>query len=291
MSALSAADASNLFRREPDRYIDVGIGEVAYRSVGSGPDVLFVHGWPLNSATFRGLLPYLAEHVACHLIDLPGTGSSRYAHGAPVTLRSHIESVRQVVDALDLTSASVVGHNSGGMIARHALADDDRVRSWGLINTEQPQGLSWRFKAFLAIRNAPAVGAVLAWAVGKKQLRKNKWVLGDAFADRSVMDGEFDEFFLQPLATDKKLMDATIALLKSFSADDVAALGDLHKKMSAPVRLVWGAEDKFFPIAWAREMVATFPDASLVEIPNAGLMSHEERPRAVAEALRPVLTD
>ncbi|MEZ5259786.1 MAG: hypothetical protein R2705_23760 [Ilumatobacteraceae bacterium] len=49
--------ASELFRRPPDRLLDVGAGRVAHRSVGRGPDVLFSHGWPVSSATFRKLLP------------------------------------------------------------------------------------------------------------------------------------------------------------------------------------------------------------------------------------------
>mgnify|MGYP001826621300 FL=1 len=40
---LTAAQAADLFRSEPDRYLDVGAGEAAYRRVGTGPDVLFVH--------------------------------------------------------------------------------------------------------------------------------------------------------------------------------------------------------------------------------------------------------
>ena len=57
MPSLTAADATDLFRRPPDRFLDVGAGEVAYRRVGTGPDVLFVHGWPVSGATFRHLLP------------------------------------------------------------------------------------------------------------------------------------------------------------------------------------------------------------------------------------------
>ena len=71
-------DAAELFRRPPLRYLDVGEGEVAYRRVGTGPDVLFVHGWPVSGATFRTLLPHLAPHVTCHLLDLVGAGSSRF---------------------------------------------------------------------------------------------------------------------------------------------------------------------------------------------------------------------
>ncbi len=76
--ALTTQAASYLFRQPPDRLLDVGEGEVALRTVGQGPDVLFVHGWPVSGATFRTLLPFLAEHVTCHVIDLPGAGSSRF---------------------------------------------------------------------------------------------------------------------------------------------------------------------------------------------------------------------
>ena len=47
---ITATAAADLFRREPNEYIDTGVGEVAYRTIGSGPDVLFVHGWPVSSA-------------------------------------------------------------------------------------------------------------------------------------------------------------------------------------------------------------------------------------------------
>ena len=60
---------------------------------------------------------------------------------------------------------AVVGHDSGGLIARHALAGDPRVRSWGLIDTEQPQGPSFRFRSFLAIRVVPRFENLLAYLV------------------------------------------------------------------------------------------------------------------------------
>ena len=53
---------------------------------------------------------------------------------------------------------------------------------------------------------------------------------------------------------------------------------------------MWGDQDPFFPLAWAEEMVATFPDARLEVVKGAGLSSHEERPAEVARALLPVLT-
>lgn len=288
--SISATEAADLFRRPPDRFLDVGSGEVAYRRVGTGPDVLFVHGWPVSSATFRTLLPHLADHVTCHLVDLPGAGSSRYTAGTPLTIANHIRSVRGVLDLLALDDVAVVGHDSGGMIARHAVAGDPRLRALGLIDTEQSNGLSWKFKMFLAGRRVPGYGAALGWIAGRPRLRRNRFVLGDAFLDRSLLDGEFDEFFLRPLQQSRAHRDATIRLLASFDRQFVSELRDLHRRIDVPVQLVWGAEDRFFPVAWAREMVADFPQAQIAVIPGAGLFAHEERPAEVAQALVPVLT-
>jgi pimeloyl-ACP methyl ester carboxylesterase len=290
MPALTTAAASDIFRREPDRFLDVGAGEVALRSIGRGPDVLFVHGWPVSGATFRTLLPILAERVTCHVLDLPGAGSSRFDTDTPITIDTHIDSVRRVVDALGLDDVAVVGHDSGGMIARHALAGDPRVRAWGLLDTEQPHGLHWRFKAFLAARHVPGIGTGLGWVMGRPRLRRNSLVLGKAFADRDRLDGEFDEFFLRPIHTIPERRDAAMRLLASFDERFVRDLAGLHARITVPVQLVWGEEDAFFPVDWAREMVGTFPDARLEVVPDAGLFAHEERPDAVAAALLPTLT-
>jgi pimeloyl-ACP methyl ester carboxylesterase len=154
--------------------------------------VLFVHGWPVSSATFRKLLPHLTDHVTCHLIDLPGAGSSRFAPGPTLSLDNHIASVKRVIDLLELDDVAVVGHDSGGMIARHAVAGDQRVRSLVLIDTEQTPGLSMKVRSFIAGRKVPGFGSALGWLAGKPKLRRNRLVLGDAFADPSLLDDPGD---------------------------------------------------------------------------------------------------
>lgn len=289
-TSLTLEAASDLFRGAPDDYLGVGEGEAAYRRVGSGPDVLFVHGWPVSGATFRRLLPYLVDHITCHIIDFPGAGSSRFDAATSLSIAQHIETVRRVVDLLGFERIAVVGHDSGGLIARHAMAGDRRLRAMGLIDTEQPQGLTWRFRQLLAAGRLPGFGSALGWLSGQPRLRRSRLVLGDAFKDSSHIDGEFDEFFLKPINEDPVRRDATIELLRSFETEYVTELGRLHRKIDVPVQLVWGEDDAFFPVGWAREMVYTFPDARLAVIEDAGLFCHEERPAEVAAALLPVLT-
>jgi pimeloyl-ACP methyl ester carboxylesterase len=222
-----------------------------------------VHGWPVSGATFRALLPHLVEHVTCHLIDLPGAGDSRFTAATPLTLADHIRSVATALDVLGLDDVAVVGHDSGGLIARHAFAGDDRVRAFGLIDTEQPQGLAWRFRLFLATRQMPGLPAALGWVMGRPRLRRHPLVLGAAFNDPALLDGEFDEFFLRPLSTIRARRDAAARLFRGFDVQLVHDLAAVHQRIQVPVQLVWGEHDPFLPLKWAEEMVGTFPDARL----------------------------
>ncbi len=53
------------------------LAELAYWRVGSGPTLVFVHGWPLSSATWVKLVPELSEHFTCVVFDQSGTGQTR----------------------------------------------------------------------------------------------------------------------------------------------------------------------------------------------------------------------
>jgi pimeloyl-ACP methyl ester carboxylesterase len=125
---------------------------------------------------------------------------------------------------------------------------------------------------------------------GRRRLRRSRFVLGGAFRDPSLLDGEFDEFFLQPLRRSPEHRRATTQLLRSFDYQLIRDLPKLHQRIDVPVQLVWGAEDPFFPVRWAHDMVDTFADGRLEVIPDAALFVHEERPAAVARALLPILT-
>jgi len=242
-----------------------------------------------NRSSFRTLLPHLVDHVTCHLVDLPGSGSSRFDADTKLSIDQHIETVRRAVDLLELDQVAVVGHDSGGMIARHALAGDHRLAGMGLINTEQSHGMSWRFRSFVGIRRAPGLGAALGWVSGRRRLRSSRLVFGDAFADSSLLNGEFDEFFLKPLHEVPARRDAAARVLRSFDNRMIDELPALHQQIDVPVQLVWGDQDPYFPLAWAEEMVGTFPDARLAVVKGAGLFAHEERPAEVAQALLPML--
>lgn len=284
---------SDAFRTPPDRIVDVAHGGVAVRSFGAGPDVLLVHGWPLSGATWRHLLPHLTPHVRCHVVDLVGAGDSRFDRTSRIDLDTHAASLPVVLDALGLTapdSVAVVANDSGGLMARLGLATDPRVRAWGLINTEQPPAPTLRFRMFVAIRWVPRFEGPLTRAVTTPVLRRNRLLLGSAFRDRSLLDGEFAELFLDPVRADPERRWAMGQFARNFDVGAFGRLVGVHASMTAPVQLVWGAHDPFFPVARAEAMLGGFGGpADLSVIEDGSLLVHEEQPAAVAAALLPVI--
>jgi len=56
--------------------ISVGEHEMAYREIGEGPPILFLHGNPTSSYLWRNIMPHLADQGRCIAPDLIGMGQS-----------------------------------------------------------------------------------------------------------------------------------------------------------------------------------------------------------------------
>ena len=54
---LCESDVTRALCAIPTARVDLGHSKVAYYRFGSGPDLVFVHGWPLHAATFRKIVP------------------------------------------------------------------------------------------------------------------------------------------------------------------------------------------------------------------------------------------
>ncbi|XP_056136725.1 serine hydrolase-like protein [Lampris incognitus] len=87
-----------------------------------GPDhgrpVLCLHGWADNCGTFNTLIPLLSKECKYVAVDLPGHGlSSHRPPGVFYTFPAYVADVRRVIDALQWTRFSIIGHSMGGNIA------------------------------------------------------------------------------------------------------------------------------------------------------------------------------
>jgi len=268
--------------KQPHAYVDMSEGRLARWRFGSGPDVVMIHGWPLNAATFRQLVPKLAPDFTLHLFDLPGTGHSLQWNGA-IDLETHARTVRRVIDSLALTRYALLSHDSGGVIARLIAAEDARVAGLILSGSAIPGHRPPLIREYRLASKIPGSGVLIRAAMRRRAVRRSFIGFGGCFRDPDFMEGEFKDLFLSPILESKLAYQGQMQLVRNLDFAIIDRLTTAHARIRAPVFCIWGSEDPFFPVAKARAMLAQFHGkVELVEIPGAKLFAHEDHPDVFA---------
>ena len=94
---------------------------IFYKDHGSGPTVVFSHGWPLSADAWDGQMVFLGQHgyrVIAH---------DRRSHGRSDQtwdgnhMDQYADDLAELFDKLDLRKAVLVGHSTGGGEVAHYL--------------------------------------------------------------------------------------------------------------------------------------------------------------------------
>lgn len=275
----------------PNGWLELGHCRLPHWRVGDGPDVVLIHGWPLDSRTWRAIVPRLAQRYTCHLIDMPGAGQSEWDGDTPIGLAEGGQTLRQAIDAMGLQAYALVGHDSGAVFARLCAADDpDRVRALVLGNTEIPGHEPWLLKLMTGAHKIP--GAVAAWfrLLRLGPIQRSIFGYGSCFADVAFLEGAFSDLFVHPLLHDSRVRAGHIKLAANLDFDVVHSLEAAHARIQAPVRFIWGVSDPYFPLDKARAMPSQCGGAAdLVTIDPGKLFAHEEFPETFLDYAEPTL--
>ncbi len=106
--------------RIPGRTVIVGEREFFVRETGpvARHPVVLIHGWSLDGEqTFHRIIPPLGDRYRVIVPDLRNHGKSDWIRGR-FEVADLAEEVAGVLDALDVTEATVVGYSLGGMVAQ-----------------------------------------------------------------------------------------------------------------------------------------------------------------------------
>ena len=112
--------------------------ELAYEERGSGPVIIFIHGFPLDRRMWIGQLAGLAKNRRCVAVDLRGHGLSKIDDKEPAfSMDLFADDVAKTMDELGADQADICGLSMGGYVAfaflrRHPA----RVRSLILADTK-----------------------------------------------------------------------------------------------------------------------------------------------------------
>jgi len=101
--------------------------QIYYKDWGSGPPVVFSHGWPLTADAWEAQMFHLASHgFRCIAHDRRGHGrSSQPWHGNDMD--TYADDLAQLFESLDLRNVVMIGHSTGGgevarYIGRHGTS-------------------------------------------------------------------------------------------------------------------------------------------------------------------------
>ena len=120
---------------------------IYYKDWGSGPPIVFSHGWPLNADAWESQMVYLASHgYRCIAHDRRGHGRSSQPWNGN-TMDTYGDDLSELIETLDLRGTTLIGHSAGGgevarYIGRHGTS---RVARAVLVGRRFRLSSAWGF--------------------------------------------------------------------------------------------------------------------------------------------------
>lgn len=266
------------------RMVDVRGKKVEVLESGSGEPVLYLHDmWDLHTAQ-GGMFPF-HEQLAAKFKLLapahPGCGESD-----SIKSIADIDDLAfhylDVLDALGLKSAAIVGVGLGGWVATEiAVRNPERVSRMALVGAAGLQ----------------MPGAQIADIFMYSQHRD-----GGVMRDlRHLLFGDADSALANSIVPDGRVnIPDEVRRYKSLTLagrvgweppylHDRKLLDRLHR-IAAPTLLIWGEQDRFVPLANGRAYEANLPKAALKVLPGVGHSAILEAPEQCMALIAPFLS-
>jgi pimeloyl-ACP methyl ester carboxylesterase len=245
-------------------FLSTRSGRVHILDAGEGAAVLLVHGSGRSVADWQeGLVDQLASGHRVVGFDSYGFGLSDRNHpfeyGNALWARQAID----VLDALELQRAVVVGHSAGGVVAAILAAD-------------HPE----RFRGAVFVGHGLAMDPVqvlpLLPGVGELWLAQTT-VFGDTFSNRHRLRAE----------SSYRIRGTRAALLtfirRQYTIDGLRLLRGTYEDIEIPVLQVHGTLDESIPIEAARALNPRLHDARFVAVEGSSHDVHIDAPEQLAE--------
>ena len=269
--AASAAEAAADTGPEPE-FVEAGGRRLRYLKVGEagGAPVLFIHGFggDLNNWLFNQ--PALAETHTTYALDLPGHGGSAKAVGSG-DVGAMTAAVCDFMAAKGIARAHLVGHSLGGAISLDLALNHPELAA--SVTAVAPAALGPEISmeyidGFMTTSRARKLKSVLEMLVCNPDLVTNEMV--EDVLKYKRLDG-----------VDAALNQVASACFAGGhqSLELTARLGEIK----APIRVVWGREDRILPVSHSQGLPAS---VQVTVIDGAGHLVHMEKAAEVNELIK-----
>ncbi|KOG23959.1 MULTISPECIES: 4,5:9,10-diseco-3-hydroxy-5,9,17-trioxoandrosta-1(10),2-diene-4-oate hydrolase [Streptomyces] len=249
----------------------------AGRTAGA-PVVIMLHGGGPGASAWSNFgrnLPVLAERFRTLLVDQPCFGRSDKPELDKDYFSFSADAVAALMDELGITQAHFIGNSLGGGTAvRMALNHPGKV---GKLLLMGPGGISVNL---FAPDPTEGIKRLLEFNTAPEPTREQlRGFLSVMAYDQSVVTDELvEERWASATDPDTRLGSARMGA--SFAdpawAEDAMLWREAHR-ITQPVLLTWGREDRVNPLDGALVALKTIPDARLHVFPHCGHWAQTER--------------
>jgi pimeloyl-ACP methyl ester carboxylesterase len=264
--------------------------EVIYRMAGSGPVVVLIHGMINSSRHWREVAERLADSYTVIAPDLIGHGDSATPRG-DYSLGAHAAAIRDLLAALGVRHASIVGHSLGGGVAMQFFWQfPERVDRLVLVSSG---GLGPRVSPLLRLAALPGASPALALAA-RPRIVAGIGALADALERRKSPKAIYLNAIaraLRPLQGSgaRRAFLQTLRSVIDARGQRVSAVDRLYLLGPVPTMVVWGERDRTIPVADGRAAHEAIPHSRFETLPKAAHFPHLEDPEGLAAVLRDFL--
>ena len=272
--------------RSSGHFLNVDGQQVFYKTEGTGPVLLLIHGYPTASFDWAKIWPKLTTQFHCVTLDMPGFGFSDKSP-KKYLIKEQADAISEVIRHLGITSAHVLSHDYGDTVAQEMMAQQlennlaFNIESLHLLNG----GLFPETHRALPIQKLllSPIGGLLIRFLNKNAIRKS---MHNIFGSNTPpSDQDIDDFWTL-ISTNNGHQHMHLLLdymkqRKQYRERWVSAL----QNANAPLRLTAGMAD---PISGAH-MVARYkqliPNADVIELDQIGHYPQIESAEAVVKSI------
>jgi len=243
----------------------------------------------LNAHIWRHQLAGLSDMRRCIAVDLLAHGDTEIAADQDVSVTANATMLAQFLDALGIDQVDLVGNDSGGGIAQiFAATYPSRVRSLTLTDCDAHD--NWpppAFKPFLEMAAAGGLRGTLDAMLGDKNVYRSPQALGPAYEHPEQLADETIEAYLRPLVRTEQRTRDFQRFLAAFDNKHTVAIEGRLRQLKAPTLIVWGTDDVYFDVKWARWLAETIPGTRRqIGLHGARIFFPEERSAEFNQDLR-----
>jgi pimeloyl-ACP methyl ester carboxylesterase len=260
---------------------------VIYRVAGSGPPIVLIHGMLNSSSHWRAVALNLASDFTVIAPDLIGHGDSAAPRG-DYSLGAHAASIRDLLAAIGVDRATIVGHSLGGGVAMQFFYQfPQRVERLVLISSG---GLGHEVSPLLRSATLPGMAALLSLTIHPRLLTALSKT-GGRLRHRRAGAGVYMQAFaraLRPLesAGAREAFLQTLRAVIDIRGQRVSATDRLYLLEALPTMIVWGERDNTIPLLHGRSAHAAIPRSYFRTLPEAAHFPHLDDPDGLSGLLR-----